>query len=239
MGAATQLEIGGAVSSGFEPVREAFVENFTRRGELGGACCVYQDGEKVVDLWGGVRDRASGEPWREDTMVVVHSATKGLAAMVAGARPLARLARLRRARLHLLARVRAERQGAHHRPPAARPPGRAVRVRRAGRPRRRRRSRSARRRSWLGSGRRGSPASGRRTTRSASASTRASCCAGSIPQHRSLGPVLRRRDRRAARPRLLHPPAGVDSRRAPRAARAAQRLEAADRACRSGSCSRR
>jgi CubicO group peptidase (beta-lactamase class C family) len=73
--------IAGSVSGGFEPVREAFVENFTRRGELGAACCVYREGEKVVDLWGGVRDRESGEPWRPDTMVVVHSATKGLAAM--------------------------------------------------------------------------------------------------------------------------------------------------------------
>jgi CubicO group peptidase (beta-lactamase class C family) len=63
-------------------VRKAFIENFARRGELGGACCIYQDGEKVVDLWGGVRDRASGERWREDTMVVVHSTTKGLSAMV-------------------------------------------------------------------------------------------------------------------------------------------------------------
>ncbi|HZE17205.1 MAG TPA: serine hydrolase domain-containing protein, partial [Mycobacterium sp.] len=75
-----ELQIDGSVSEGFEPVRQAFVENFTRRGELGGACCVYQDGEKVVDLWGGVKDRASGEPWRNDTMVVVHSTTKGLAA---------------------------------------------------------------------------------------------------------------------------------------------------------------
>ena len=49
--------IDGRVQHGFEPVREAFVENFTRRGELGAACCVYRDGEKVVDLWGGVRDR--------------------------------------------------------------------------------------------------------------------------------------------------------------------------------------
>ena len=78
----TDRAIDGSVSRGFEPVREAFIENFTRRGELGGACCIYQHGEKVVDLWGGVRDRASREPWREDTMVVVHSATKGLAAMV-------------------------------------------------------------------------------------------------------------------------------------------------------------
>jgi CubicO group peptidase (beta-lactamase class C family) len=82
MPAARELRIEGSVSAGFEPVRAAFVANFTHRGELGGACSVYQDGEKVVDLWGGVRDSRSGEPWRTDTMVVVHSATKGLAAMV-------------------------------------------------------------------------------------------------------------------------------------------------------------
>jgi CubicO group peptidase (beta-lactamase class C family) len=32
-------------------------------------------------LWGGVRNKATGEPWQEDTMVLVYSATKGLAAM--------------------------------------------------------------------------------------------------------------------------------------------------------------
>lgn len=74
--------IEGTVSPGFERVRDAFVENFTRGEEIGAACCVYQDGEKVVDLWGGVRDRASGKPWREDTMTPVHSTTKGFAAMV-------------------------------------------------------------------------------------------------------------------------------------------------------------
>lgn len=73
--------IAGQVSRGFEAVRDAFAENFARRGELGGACCVYYRGEKVVDLWGGVRNQATGEPWEEDTMVLVYSTTKGLAAM--------------------------------------------------------------------------------------------------------------------------------------------------------------
>ena len=82
MAASMQLHIQGSVSPGFEAVREAFAENFTRRGELGGAVSIYQDGEKVVDLWGGVRDRVSGDPWREDTMTLVHSTTKGMAAMV-------------------------------------------------------------------------------------------------------------------------------------------------------------
>jgi len=75
-------EIHGHVSDGFHAVREAFAENFSRRKELGAACCVYRDGEKVVDLWGGIRNKATGEPWEADTMVLVFSATKGLAAMV-------------------------------------------------------------------------------------------------------------------------------------------------------------
>lgn len=75
------VTVEGQVSRGFEAVREAFADNFERRRELGGACCVYVDGERVVDLWGGIRNEKTGEPWERDTMVVVHSATKGLAAM--------------------------------------------------------------------------------------------------------------------------------------------------------------
>ncbi len=73
--------IHGSVSPGFEPVRAAFEENFARRHELGGAVCIYHQGKKVVDLWGGSRDKVTEEPWEEDTMVIVYSASKGLAAM--------------------------------------------------------------------------------------------------------------------------------------------------------------
>ena len=76
-----RLGIQGYVSPGFDAVREAFAENFIRRRELGGACCAFHRGEKVVDLWGGIRNKQTAEPWEQDTMVVVHSATKGLAAM--------------------------------------------------------------------------------------------------------------------------------------------------------------
>jgi len=75
------MRIEGHVSRGFELVRDAFEENFTRRRELGSACCAFHNGEKVVDLWGGVRNKSTGEPWEHDTMVIVYSATKGLAAM--------------------------------------------------------------------------------------------------------------------------------------------------------------
>jgi CubicO group peptidase (beta-lactamase class C family) len=73
--------VHGHVSPGFEPVRAAFVANFVDRHELGGACCVFYRGENVVDLWGGLRNERTGEPWERDTMVIVHSSTKGLAAM--------------------------------------------------------------------------------------------------------------------------------------------------------------
>ncbi|MEE4198782.1 MAG: serine hydrolase domain-containing protein [Bacteroidales bacterium] len=73
--------IHGTVKAGFEGVKEAFVENFTERGDYGAACAIYYKGEKVVDLWGGYKNSITKEPWEEDTKVVVFSTTKGLAAM--------------------------------------------------------------------------------------------------------------------------------------------------------------
>jgi CubicO group peptidase (beta-lactamase class C family) len=73
--------VHGTVAPGFEPVREELERTFAERGELGAACAAYVGGEKVVDLWGGVKDARTGEPWEKDTVVVVYSTSKGLAAM--------------------------------------------------------------------------------------------------------------------------------------------------------------
>ena len=72
---------GGWVAPGFEEVRAEFERNFAERGEIGAAVAAYWRGEKVVDLWGGRRTPDGDAPWNEDTMVVVISTTKGLAAM--------------------------------------------------------------------------------------------------------------------------------------------------------------
>ena len=72
---------GGRVAPGFEEVRAEFERNFSERGEIGAAVAAYWRGEKVVDLWGGRRTPTGDAPWNEDTMVVVNSTTKGLAAM--------------------------------------------------------------------------------------------------------------------------------------------------------------
>jgi len=73
--------IWGWVAPGFEEVQVEFRRNFAERGEVGAACAAYHRGEKVVDLWGGYRDARRRAPWQEDTLVLVFSATKGLAAM--------------------------------------------------------------------------------------------------------------------------------------------------------------
>lgn len=78
---ASKVRINGSVAPGFEEVRTEFERNFARRGEIGAAVAAYWRGEKVVDLWGGRRIPEQDAPWEEDTMVVVNSTTKGLAAM--------------------------------------------------------------------------------------------------------------------------------------------------------------
>jgi len=73
--------IDGRVAQGFEEVRREFARNFERRREVGAACAAYVNGVKVVDLWGGRRHFRKPDPWEEDTLVMVYSTSKGLAAM--------------------------------------------------------------------------------------------------------------------------------------------------------------
>lgn len=75
--------IHGRVDPSFAPVRDAFARNFAERGELGASLCVIVAGRTAVDLWGGFADPAREQPWREDTLVMVHSCTKGAAALCA------------------------------------------------------------------------------------------------------------------------------------------------------------
>ncbi len=75
-------DVQGTVADGFQPVRDAFADNFARRGERGAAVVVHQGGRKVVDLWGGTRDADGTAPWTRGTAQIVRSATKGVAAAV-------------------------------------------------------------------------------------------------------------------------------------------------------------
>lgn len=74
------VEVHGSCEPRFARVRDAFAENFDRHGDVGAACAVYHRGRLVVDLWGGLADRTAARPWTEDTLALVFSTTKGLAA---------------------------------------------------------------------------------------------------------------------------------------------------------------
>jgi CubicO group peptidase (beta-lactamase class C family) len=68
----------GSVHPDFAGVARVLRRILPRRGPGGAAVCVYHKGEKVVDAWGGTSD-AAGTPWKEDTLSVSFSTTKGVA----------------------------------------------------------------------------------------------------------------------------------------------------------------
>ncbi|MEK7687946.1 MAG: serine hydrolase domain-containing protein [Pseudomonadota bacterium] len=75
--------IEGTCKPGFEGVAEAFEKNFEANGEIGASVCLTVGGETVVDLWGGIADPKTGTPWKQDTVSIVFSCTKGATALCA------------------------------------------------------------------------------------------------------------------------------------------------------------
>jgi len=55
-----------------------FQENFDKFRELGAAVSVWQNGKELLELHGGFRDARREQPWADDTLVLIWSATKGL-----------------------------------------------------------------------------------------------------------------------------------------------------------------
>jgi CubicO group peptidase (beta-lactamase class C family) len=79
----TNGTISGFYDPRFEAVAREFEQNFLERGEVGASVCVTLEGERVVDLWGGIARTATNAPWNEDTIGVVWSSTKGATALCA------------------------------------------------------------------------------------------------------------------------------------------------------------
>ena len=77
------IEVLGSIDPRFAPVRDVFIENFTRFGEVGAALSVVIAGKPVIDIWAGHADSERTRPWQHDTLVNVFSTTKGLTAMCA------------------------------------------------------------------------------------------------------------------------------------------------------------
>jgi CubicO group peptidase (beta-lactamase class C family) len=60
-------------------LKPLFLENFEKLGELGAAVSIWQNGKPVVDFFGGFCDARHEKPWESDTLVLIWSATKGIA----------------------------------------------------------------------------------------------------------------------------------------------------------------
>lgn len=74
--------VGGHCDPRFQPVRDAFADNFTAGSETGAAIAVTIGGERVIDLWGGWTNAAHDEPWEEDTIVCCYSVGKAVCAIL-------------------------------------------------------------------------------------------------------------------------------------------------------------
>ena len=75
------VDVQGHWDEKYAPVIEAFIQNIESGKDLGASFCVTQDGETVVDIWGGWLDPEKSKPWQEDTIVNVFSTTKTMAAL--------------------------------------------------------------------------------------------------------------------------------------------------------------
>lgn len=78
----SEVEIHGVCPDRYAAVRAAFADNFARGEELGARFSLVENGQLVVDIWGGHADRAKTRPFDETTLTPIFSTTKALAALL-------------------------------------------------------------------------------------------------------------------------------------------------------------
>ena len=71
-----KVVIQGLCEPRFEAVKDAFTRNFEEGMEIGASFAVMIDGEYVIDIWGGYKDKEKTQPWENDTICNVYSTTK-------------------------------------------------------------------------------------------------------------------------------------------------------------------
>ena len=77
------MPLDGHCEPRFARVREALARNMAAGEEVGCAVSVTLDGETVVDLWAGHRDRARTLPWERHTLTDMKSVGKSIFALCA------------------------------------------------------------------------------------------------------------------------------------------------------------
>ena len=75
-------QVEGFCDPKFAEIKDQFVANFEKRGEMGASVALTLDGKMLVDLWGGRKSKDGGS-WDKDTVGIVYSCTKGVSALCA------------------------------------------------------------------------------------------------------------------------------------------------------------
>ena len=81
--------VSGFCDPAYQPVLDAFLENFASRNEFGASICLNVQGQTMVDLWGGYQVKLNAEkkadpiPWDKDSVSIVFSCTKAATALCA------------------------------------------------------------------------------------------------------------------------------------------------------------
>ncbi len=65
----------------FLEIERIFNDNFNKYQEIGSSLCVIVDGEIVVDIWAGHKNKDRTEEWSEDTLSIAFSSTKAALAL--------------------------------------------------------------------------------------------------------------------------------------------------------------
>ena len=72
--------VAGYCDPRFQAVREQFAQALASGFDTGASVAIEHQGEMVVNLWGGYKDRGKTDPWSNDTLINVFSTTKAITA---------------------------------------------------------------------------------------------------------------------------------------------------------------
>ncbi len=77
------METHGRFDEKFKSIVDCYENQFELGLDIGSSLAITYEGEMVVDIWAGNRDRAQSLPWEENTIVNVFSSTKNATSLAA------------------------------------------------------------------------------------------------------------------------------------------------------------
>ena len=77
------MDIHGKFDEKFRSIVDCYEDQFELNLDIGSSLAITYQGEVVVDIWAGKRDKAQSLPWEENTIVNVFSSTKNATSLSA------------------------------------------------------------------------------------------------------------------------------------------------------------